>query len=223
MIVANSNEDRVSKAKHSILMIFIGLAVVAVSDIIVDQIFVLSGGTFIGDQMANGEGGTMLEQSVGKFNEQLGIIVLFIRYIIQGIAFFFIIRSGLALIVGGQESDVLDRQKKVFMWGIVALVLIMAADTLIRKVIFPFEVGKEVVIGEVQIEAGKSIISQVINMILAFAGGVAVFSLIAGAAMYATALGHEQSTEKGKNMLIGSLMGLVIIFSAYTIVAEFIK
>lgn len=225
MVVANSKEETISQAKHSILMIFIGLAIVAMADTIVDQVFVLSGGTFVGDQEVSigGKTLTVMEKSVGRFNYQVGIIVTFLRYIIQGIAFFFIVRSGLALIIGGQESDVLDKQKKVFMWGIVALILIMAADTVITEVIFPVEFGKKLIIGGDQIEVGKSVISQIINMILAFSGGVAVFSLVVGAAMYATALGHEESTEKGKNIVIGSLMGMVIIFSAYTIVAEFIK
>lgn len=224
MIVSNSQEERISKAKSSILMIFIGLAIVAVADFVVKEVFVLQGGTFIGDTTVDGKSISVMQQSALKFNEQVHLFVTFLRYIIQGIAFFFIVRSGLGLIVGGQESDVLDKTKKAFMWGIVALVIVMAAETVIKKVVFPIDVGdKQIVIGEVQIQAGQSIIAQIVNMILAFAGGVAVVSLIAGAAMYAMAIGHEQSTEKGKKMVIGSLMGLVIIYSAYTIISEFIR
>ena len=157
MIVANSNEERVSKAKHSILMIFIGLAIIALADIVVDQVFVLSGGTFIGDQG--------IKEGATRFNEQVGILTTFMRYIVQGVAFFFIIRSGLALIVGGQEGEVLDKQKKVFMWGIVALVVIMASEAVIKNVLFPVEVGKaDIQIGETQIEAGTSLIAQIINV-----------------------------------------------------------
>jgi uncharacterized membrane protein len=214
-------------------MIFIGLGIVAAADFVVKEIFVLAGGTFVGESdtvitLADGSQRTVtgLQASTYKFNQQASIIVTFLRYIIQGIALYFIVRSGLALIVGGQESDVLDKQKKVFMWGIVALVLVMGAEVAIKQVIFPIDVlsgAKEIQVGELQIEAGQSLIAQLINMILAFAGGVAVFALIAGAAMYATALGHEESTEKGKKIVIGSLMGLIIIFSAYTIVAEFVR
>lgn len=227
MIVSNSNEERVKEARHAILMIFMGLAIVAIADVVVKEVFVLSGGTFMSDEasevLIDGKSLTQMQRGTYRFNEQIHIIITFLRYITQGVAFFFIIRSGLALIVGGQQSDVLDTQKKVFMWGIVGLVFIMAADTVVKKVIFPVEYGKELVVGKVQVETGISLIAQLINMFLAFAGGVAVFSLIAGATMYVSAIGHEQSTEKGKKIVVGSLMGLVIIFSAYTIVAEFIR
>ena len=152
------------------------------------------------------------------------MIVTFIRYFIQGVAFFFVVKSGLALIVAGQESETLDRQKKIFTWGLIGFIFIMTAEPLIKEVIFPIDTyGDDIVLGDTQIERGVGIITQIINMVLAFAGGVAVFSLIAGAVMYASALGHQESTDRRKKIIVGSIMGMVIIYSAYTVVAEFVS
>lgn len=219
MITSNNNEDRISKSRKGLLLVVVGLAFVSVAQFVASQVIVLTGGTFLGDQQ--------LISSTEKFNLQAQAITTFIRYILQGFAIFFVVRSGIALIVAGQESDVLENTKKSFLWSVVAFVLIMIAEPLINNVFFPVDkqviANAHITLGAEQIQQGSSIIVQIINMLLAFAGTLAVFSLISGAVLYVMALGSQESTDRGKTIIIGSLTGLVIIYSAYTIVAEFVK
>jgi hypothetical protein len=227
MIIANTDEERITRARKGLLMIVFGLAIIAVADALVKNVFIMTGGTFLSDV---GGKASPLQKSQMQFNEQMRYITTFVRYLLQGIAFFFVVRSGLALIVAGQESETLDRQKKVFTWGLIGFIFIMSADAIIKTVVFPIDDKSfttddtlDITLGETQIQAGVGIITQVINFLLAMAGGVAVFSTIAGAIMYAVAFGHQESTDRGKQIVIGSITGMVIIYSAYTIVNEFVQ
>jgi hypothetical protein len=45
--------------------------------------------------------------------------------------------------------------------------------------------------------------------------------LVAGGALYAFGAGNEERSQQGSKVIISALIGLVISFSSYTIVAEF--
>jgi len=58
-----------------------------------------------------------------------------------------------------------------------------------------------------------------IQTIVQFSGIVAILFLIAGGFFYLTSAGNEEQTEKGKKILINSVIGLVVIILAYAIVS----
>lgn len=58
----------------------------------------------------------------------------------------------------------------------------------------------------------------VIQLLLTFAGIIAVIMLILGGYWYMAAGGNEEMSEKGKNTIINFVIGLVVILLAYTIV-----
>src|SRR3989344_3047073 len=64
----------------------------------------------------------------------------------------------------------------------------------------------------------QSGISWFIQMLLLFAGSVAVIFIIIGGFRYLTSAGNEEAAESGKKTLITSVVGLVIIVLAATIV-----
>lgn len=57
------------------------------------------------------------------------------------------------------------------------------------------------------------------NWVLSFASLVAICMIIYGGYLYMTAAGDDGQQESGKKTMIASVIGLFIIFSAYTIVA----
>ena len=64
----------------------------------------------------------------------------------------------------------------------------------------------------------QSGITWFIQMLLLFAGSVAVIFIIIGGFRYLTSAGNEEAAESGKKTLITSVVGLVIIVLAATIV-----
>ncbi|MCL5775194.1 MAG: hypothetical protein M1333_03205, partial [Patescibacteria group bacterium] len=61
-------------------------------------------------------------------------------------------------------------------------------------------------------------ISWATNLGLAFAGVIAVVFIIVGGYMYLTSGGNEEAAEKGRKVLTNSIIGLLIIILAATIV-----
>ncbi len=58
----------------------------------------------------------------------------------------------------------------------------------------------------------------VINTLIGFSGVVAILFLIVGGFFYLTSAGNEEQSEKGKKILVNSVIGLVVIIMASAIV-----
>ena len=58
-----------------------------------------------------------------------------------------------------------------------------------------------------------------IKTLVGFSGVVAALFLIVGGFLYVTSAGNEEAAEKGKKILINSVIGLVVIILAYAIVS----
>ena len=58
----------------------------------------------------------------------------------------------------------------------------------------------------------------VINYIQLMAGIITVLFLMVGGVLYVTSAGSEEQAEKGRKILINSVIGLVVIIMSYAIV-----
>jgi hypothetical protein len=59
---------------------------------------------------------------------------------------------------------------------------------------------------------------KVIKVLLGLAGIVGVLILVLGGYWYMASAGNEETAEKGKKAIVNSIIGLVVIILAYTIV-----
>ena len=64
-----------------------------------------------------------------------------------------------------------------------------------------------------------SVLTTVIDWVLAFSGAVAVLFLILGGLQYITAAGNEKRVETAKNTILYAVIGLVVILLSFVIVA----
>jgi len=63
-----------------------------------------------------------------------------------------------------------------------------------------------------------TVTSNVINILLTFAGVVAVVYLIIGGYQYITSAGNAEQAGAAKNTILYAIIGLVVIFAAYLII-----
>lgn len=61
-------------------------------------------------------------------------------------------------------------------------------------------------------------ISGVIEILLSFAGSLAVLFVIIGGFIYITSAGNEERAEKGKKTLVNAIIGIVVIIMSYVII-----
>ncbi len=65
----------------------------------------------------------------------------------------------------------------------------------------------------------NTIIKNVTNALLAFAGALSVIFIIIGGIMYATSAGNDSQVQKAKSTITNAVVGLVISLLAFAIVS----
>jgi hypothetical protein len=68
------------------------------------------------------------------------------------------------------------------------------------------------------IDTPQKLIGKIINSALGIVGSIALVMFIYGGFTWMLAAGNAEAVSKGKNILIWSVIGLVIIFSSYALV-----
>lgn len=58
----------------------------------------------------------------------------------------------------------------------------------------------------------------IINVLLFFAGIIAVLFIIIGGFWYITAQGNDEQAEKGRKALVNAIIGVVVVIMAYVII-----
>jgi hypothetical protein len=67
-------------------------------------------------------------------------------------------------------------------------------------------------------ESFQAVIGNVVDQILGIVGALALLMFIFGGLVWMTAAGNEQKITQGKNILMWSAIGLLVIFSSYALV-----
>jgi len=65
------------------------------------------------------------------------------------------------------------------------------------------------------INSPQALIGRAINSILGVVGSIALLMFVYGGLTWMTSAGSAEKVEKGRNILLWSAIGLVVIFSAY--------
>lgn len=68
------------------------------------------------------------------------------------------------------------------------------------------------------IESPQALVGQVINSIFGIVGSLALVMFIYGGFLWLTSAGSAEQVKKGKDIFIWAVIGLVVIFSAYSLV-----
>lgn len=64
-----------------------------------------------------------------------------------------------------------------------------------------------------------NILAQVINTLLVWGGAVALLFIILGGFRYIISMGNPEGVEKARNTVLYAILGLILIFLSYLIVA----
>lgn len=77
--------------------------------------------------------------------------------------------------------------------------------------------------GDQSVTSMPELIGRIINGVLGFVGSLALIMFIWGGFTWMTAAGSSDKIQKGKGIIIWAIIGLVVIFSAYAILAFVFK
>ncbi|MBN2086718.1 hypothetical protein JW758_00045 [Candidatus Peregrinibacteria bacterium] len=212
MIFAQGEESVITEQKQSITYAVIGLAAILLIERMIDIIYGPAGVQQ-----------TVLDTGAeAAFSTEIYGIINFIRVIIASVAILFIIISGFKSITAAGEEEQITKQRKAVVWIIVGVAL-LGIDQIIVNNIFgtPVKEQSDQILAS-NVTAIINTIGTVIQFVLGFVGLIALAALIYGAGMMVANYGNDEMVEKSKKLIKSALIGIIVIISAYTLVATLI-
>ncbi len=217
-----SNEEEAGKQKKNLYWGLIGLVLIMMAGPLAEILDMQDGG-LLSDEYEIGYRARL-------FDNQVHIVITFIKYIAGSVAVLFIIRSGAKLVLAGESDEVLNAEKKNLMMGVFALFIIMLSHTVVKEVLFKMDYenaeystyGQQAVV-EFDAARGVEEIVGITNFVVTWAAPFAIFALIIGAIMYLTAFGEQEKMDKAKKIVTNSIIALLIIYGSFAIVSTVIS
>jgi len=233
MSIGWGKEEVYSQQRNAIFYAIIGLAVVGLSGEF-SHIFQVACPESLPGQPAVPctEGGFLanpnaLLRTAFLFDKTTQLVITFIKYIVGAVAVLMIIRNGMRMITMGSSEDKIALDKKNIFYSMIGLIMIIIADSVVKKVLYKVDMTKYPGTGGVKPAinptAGIQEIAGFTNFIVSIVGPIAVLALVAGGIMYIISGGKEDKMEKAKRLITTALIGLVIIYGAFAIVSTFIS
>lgn len=163
---------------------------------------------------------TTLKPDEGFSAEVYGVVT-FIRALVGIIAILFIVFSGIRMMFAAGEESELTKQKSSLLWIGVGLILI-AINQVIIKQLFIIPVTQSDQIKTSNVTAVINTIGSVLQFILGFVGLIAFGVLVYGAGTLVANYGDDEMVSRAKKIITNAVIGILVIISAYTIVATLV-
>ncbi len=149
-------------------------------------------------------------------SEQILGIVKFFESLIGGIAIFFIVYSGVAIISSMGNEELVTKHKKTLIWSLAGLAVVVLSETLVRQ--FFFVVDSTTGVAGINYASGLATIAGVTNFIATLIGVLSVISIIIAGMLWVANFGNTEIADKSKKVILGAIIGVILSVSAYAIV-----
>jgi|CXWL01.1.fsa_nt_gi hypothetical protein len=199
--------EEITTQKMNVIYIIIGLVVFGLSGrVVYDYLFFQEGSYLLTEQ-------ALLGQASRTVEEIIRVVNLFLSFS-GGIAILILVVSALRLVINPGAEEEVEKEKKLVGYTAVGIIIIGLSNVLINQIVFPGG-GYE----GVNVTAFEQQLKGLSNYILGFMGvGIFATLVISGVLMVANQ-GDEDTFTKIKTTMKYILIGTIVVFSAYTIVA----
>ncbi|MBU0727183.1 pilin [Patescibacteria group bacterium] len=221
MVTAQGEESVITEQKRSIIYAVIGLVSILLIERLIDILYGTPGtyvGTYGGDYVNVFEPGA----TEARFSAEIYGVVNFIKAVIASIAILMIVISGVKTIMAQGEEEAITKQRKVFLWVIIGLILFAIDQTIVDNFFAIPVQQQEGVIQASNVTAIINTIGKILQFLLGFVGLIALGMLIYGAGTMIANYGNDEMVQKAKKIIKNALIGIIVIISAYTLVATLI-
>ena len=209
-IVTNrEDESSVDEAKRTLLYSILGFAFILLSADL-GKFLSLTDGGFLGDKED-------ITKRVRIFDNQISIIVTFLKYISGTVAVFFMTKSGLRLIASGQNDENVSKDKEQLTLASIGLVLLVMSNNIVNNILYniknPFS---DPTIDPAQ---GVQELIGFTNFVISFVSPILVLSIVAGGVMVSASGFSEETADRGKKILKLAVAGVILIYGSFAIVS----
>ncbi len=150
----------------------------------------------------------------------VALLIDLLRYSVWVVAVVLIIIIGVKMVTSQEKDTKKERQQLTYVG--IGLFLIQIADLVVKPFLVLNQGGIQAddLQGVERVAAGNELILNVGSVIMTFFAPLALFGLIMGAFYMVTAHGNEEMVSRGKKILTGTIIAIIVAYSSYTIVAE---
>lgn len=237
-ILTAEDEEKIKNAKKTLTYAVLGLIIATSIFRFVDNTFFPSGDSgatplIFSAEIENAAPDIQLAASLAqsRIEARTGIIttVKYFETFVGATAVLMLFLAGFKMVTASGNEEVITKQRKMISWIFMGLAMILFAEIFVN-IFMPSE-DVIAIFGDKEIQSyviGMPSTSQITsfaaqmggatNFILTFAGGLAVLALIVGALYLATAAVNPEQAEKGKKIILGATLGIIITISAYAVV-----
>lgn len=216
MVVGGENEETAKTQKKSLTYGLIGLIMISIAGPIA-EVFDYREGNFVSDP-------DKLVERIQLFNDTTSIVITFIKYLLGGLAALMFIRSGAMMVIAGDNEEDVSKEKKSLGVAAAGLLMVMASDLVVRRVLYVAEFNEDADKTIVAIDQNEGVqqMIAVTNIMVSFVGPIMMLGIVAGGVLYITAGGDEERTGLAKKIVFNSIVGVIIIYGAFALVSTII-
>jgi uncharacterized membrane protein YidH (DUF202 family) len=205
LINSGGDEEKIRKQRENIASGVIGFILISLA-------------ISLGDALAPvGNAQDIIQMDETK--RQIQKVISFLQMGVTIISIATIFYAGVNFIRSQGEEEEITKSKKYFVWSVIGIVIVMISDPIINTVFYP---SPDATLGGGEIKNLAKETGGIIRFFLSFLGVGTVITLVISGFYYVTSFGVEDRQTKAKNIILGSITGIIVILSAYTLVSVFI-
>lgn len=211
LLIERGNEEQFSKRVRQIVWTGAGFMLFAFAFTMVDFMFF-------------GVQGDILEGNIERFGgiaraEVLGLVD-FVSSFIVAFGVFYLVFGAIQLILLGEQEEQTSKMRRQIIFSIIGIIIVASAN-MIANIFFAGDPGVD---QNLSVNSALLIAQMVrwTNMVLGFVALGAVVSIIWAGVQLVLHFGNEEAVNKSKKIIIYAIIGLVLAFSAFTIVRFFL-
>ena len=199
--------EQMSTEKMNVLYVCIGLILFALASEFVYQFLFYDQAQFFTDSEASLQ---LANETTARIKELLN---LFLSFSGAGAILMLVIAS-LRLIINPGSDDQIDGQKKLVAYTATGIIMIGLADTLVNVIFFPEGGYRGVNVSALELQ-----LTGLSNYVLGFLGAIVFVSFMISGVLLVINMGNEDVVGKIKTTLKNIVIGALVAFSSYTVVA----
>lgn len=221
LVAAGHQEKQVSEAKNGITWAVIGLLLMFLVDTAILEVLYGGSNFAAGEVTENPDNmntavDNALEETLGLLEWVKGIIIM--------IAVGYLIFSGMRVIASLGESDAISAQKNLIKWIGIGIVVLLLNEVIVTEVLYPRMLGENYQV-DYEPDASRGIREAVgiLRYFLQFMALVALLAVLYGGALWALSFGEEDRIQRGKKVLKGAAIGIVIVLMSLVITSTLVS
>jgi len=213
IVIGADNEETVKTQRTGITMAIVGLMVISLAGPIA-AVFDFRQGNLL-------ENPDTLTLRAKLFSQTTELVLVYIRYILGGLATLMFISAGAAMVANPDNEDTVNRSKNNLMLGAMGLFTVFVAELLIRRIFYVAEYNESAGRVVVAIDQSQFLgqLVAIVNIMVSFVGPIMMLGIVAGGLMYVASFGNEERQELARKIIQNSMIGVIIIYGAFALVS----